>query len=162
PDETFVLNLQNPVNAGLADGQGAATIVNDDLPRLTINDVSVTEGNAGPVYAVFTVSLAPVGDQPVTVNYATAAGTATAANCVSVVENVGAYAVFTVTLSNVSDRYVTIIYGTTDGTATQDTSDYTAVVGSVLFGPGETVKSVSVPIGGDNIDELDETFFLNL
>src|SRR5205807_1874935 len=72
------------------------------------------------------------------------------------------YAVFTVTLSNVSDRYVTIIYGTTDGTATQDTSDYTAVVGSVLFGPGDTVRSVSVPIGGDSIDELDETFFLNL
>src|SRR5262249_43875951 len=43
-DETFVLNLSAPTNATVADGQGVATIVNDDSPSLTINNVSVTEG----------------------------------------------------------------------------------------------------------------------
>jgi hypothetical protein len=47
-------------------------------PSLSINDVTVTEGNAGPVDAVFTVSLSASSSQTVTVDYATADGTATA------------------------------------------------------------------------------------
>src|SRR5436309_6619264 len=54
-------------------------INNDDpVPSLAINDVAVTEGNSGTVNAVFTVSLSPASGQTVTVNYATADGTATA------------------------------------------------------------------------------------
>ena len=30
-DETFVVNLSNPVNANIDDGQGVGTILNDDL-----------------------------------------------------------------------------------------------------------------------------------
>jgi hypothetical protein len=45
---------------------------------LTIDDVAVTEGNVGTTNAVFTVRLSAPSDQPVTVNYATAPGTATA------------------------------------------------------------------------------------
>jgi hypothetical protein len=47
---------------------------------LSINDVTVTEGNAGTVNAVFTVTLAGAQGSclPVTVNYANADGTATA------------------------------------------------------------------------------------
>ncbi|HEX6161865.1 MAG TPA: S8 family serine peptidase [Vicinamibacterales bacterium] len=48
-------------------------------PSLTINDVSITEGNSGVVNAVFTVTLSPVNAaQTVTVNYATANGSGTA------------------------------------------------------------------------------------
>ena len=46
-------------------------------PALSINDVTVTEGNAGNVSASFTVTLSPTSSGAVTVNWATANGTAT-------------------------------------------------------------------------------------
>jgi large repetitive protein len=79
PSETFFVNVTGVVNAVVVDGQGVGTIVNDDpLPSLTINDVTVLEGNAGTVNAVFTISLNTASGQTVSVNYATADGTATA------------------------------------------------------------------------------------
>src|SRR5262245_12250474 len=42
PNETFVVNLDSPINATIADGQGVGTIV-DDEPRLSIGDAAVTE-----------------------------------------------------------------------------------------------------------------------
>jgi uncharacterized protein YhjY with autotransporter beta-barrel domain len=78
PSETFFVNVTNVVNAVVVDGQGVGTIVNDDpLPSLSINDVTVVEGNAGTVNAVFTVTLSAASGQTVQVNYATADGTAT-------------------------------------------------------------------------------------
>ena len=48
-------------------------------PTLRVNDVSVTEGQAGTAQATFTVTLSPANaTQTVTVNYATANGTAVA------------------------------------------------------------------------------------
>ena len=76
-NETFFLNLTNAVNATIQDGQGRGTIIDDDGdPSLSIDDVSVTEGNGGSVDATFTVTLAPTSGQTVTVDYATANGTA--------------------------------------------------------------------------------------
>ncbi|HLQ46191.1 MAG TPA: Calx-beta domain-containing protein, partial [Planctomycetaceae bacterium] len=45
-------------------------------PLVSINDVTVTEGNTGTTAATFTVSLSAATTQPVTVNYATASGSA--------------------------------------------------------------------------------------
>ncbi|WP_293395506.1 Calx-beta domain-containing protein, partial [Nevskia sp.] len=82
PDETFFVNLMNPTGgAVIGDAQGVGTIVNDDgpaTPSLAINDVSLSEGNAGTSNAAFTVSLSAAATGPVTVAYATANGTATA------------------------------------------------------------------------------------
>ncbi|WP_456359977.1 putative Ig domain-containing protein [Xanthomonas translucens] len=79
PNETFFVNVSNPVGATIGDGQGQGTIVNDDaIPALSIDDVSVNEGNSGTTTATFTVSLSAASGQTVTVNYATADGTATA------------------------------------------------------------------------------------
>ena len=75
--ETFVVNLSAPVNAGIADGQGAGTIL-DNEPRISINNVAKKEGNGGTIQFIFTVTLSAAYDQAVTVNYATANGTATA------------------------------------------------------------------------------------
>jgi subtilisin family serine protease len=48
-------------------------------PTLSVNDISVTEGNAGTVHATFTVTLSPVNaTQAVSVNYVTSNGSATA------------------------------------------------------------------------------------
>jgi hypothetical protein len=63
---------------------GVSVLVNDThwvpagAPSVTINDVSVTEGNTGTVGATFTVSLSAASGQPVTIHYAAADGTATA------------------------------------------------------------------------------------
>ena len=78
PNKTFFVNVTNVTNAVVGDAQGVGTITNDDpAPSLSINDVTVTEGNAGTVNAVFTVTLSAASGQTVTVNYATADGTAT-------------------------------------------------------------------------------------
>jgi len=77
-DETFFVNLTSASNATIADSQGMGTILNDDFPAVSIDDVSVSEGDGGSVNAVFTVSLSAAGVQEVTVDYITAAGTAAA------------------------------------------------------------------------------------
>ena len=78
-NETFTLTLSPPVNAFIQFGQGTGTILDDDpVPTLSVGNVSVTEGNSGSTNAVFAVTLTPVSGRTVTVNYATADGTATA------------------------------------------------------------------------------------
>ncbi len=78
-DETFTVTLSNPQNAAIDDGTGQGTITDDDpLPQLSIDNVSVTEGDSGSVNANFTVSLTGLTNRTVTVAYATANGTAIA------------------------------------------------------------------------------------
>jgi hypothetical protein len=78
-NETFVVNVTNVVGAVVSDGQGQGTINNDDTTTLSINDVSLAEGNAGTTTFAFTVSLtSPAGPGGVTFDIATADGTATA------------------------------------------------------------------------------------
>src|SRR5262249_14702795 len=48
------------------------------LPKVSINDASVMEGNSGTSNAAFTVTLSPASSQTVTVTYATQNSTATA------------------------------------------------------------------------------------
>src|SRR5207244_3524727 len=79
-DETIRITL-NPTNATLgAIATYTYTILDDDpLPSLSINNASVTEGNNnGNNPATYTVTLSAVSGRTVTVNYATADGTATA------------------------------------------------------------------------------------
>jgi len=81
PNEDFFVNLSNPVNGTIADGQGEGTIVNDDpVPAISIDDVAVDEGNFGTTPATFTVSLSNPSFQTITVDFATADGTATTAD----------------------------------------------------------------------------------
>jgi hypothetical protein len=77
PNETFTVNLSNAVNAPILDNQGVGTILNDDS-AISINDVSLNEGNTGTTAFTFTVNVTPPSSQAVTVNYATANGTAVA------------------------------------------------------------------------------------
>ena len=77
-NETFLVNLSAPIGAAIADGQGLGTILNDDGPVLSIDDVTLTEGNEGNKNFVFTVTLSPAAASTVTVDCVTANGTATA------------------------------------------------------------------------------------
>ncbi|MBI2946587.1 MAG: hypothetical protein HYY23_03010, partial [Verrucomicrobia bacterium] len=79
PDEVFVLNLIQPVNATISRGQGTGTIRDDDpLPAISISDTAVTEGHSGTTNAEFVVTLSGPSGQLVTVDFSTSDGTATA------------------------------------------------------------------------------------
>jgi hypothetical protein len=126
PDETFYVQLydipwwsEEPIPIG---APAVGTIQNDDnnLPLLTVGDVSVTEGNTGTRNATFTVGLSAPSTQTVTVNFSTANGIATAG------------------------------------------SDYQAKSGTVTFTPGQTTRTIIVPVVGDRLGESNETFFVNL
>ena len=120
-DENFTVNLSSAVGATIADGLGLGTIIdNDPLPALSVNDVTVTEGDSGTVAAAFTVSLSVPSGRSVTVGYATANGSAIAP------------------------------------------ADFTAITGTLTFAAGQTSQQVTVLVNGDLLDEVSESFFLNL
>ena len=68
---------------------------------------------------------------------------------------------FTVTLGAASNTPVSVNWATQDGTAAFG-SDYTAANGTVNFAPGETTKTVTVPVSGDTAVEGTENFAVNL
>ncbi len=80
-------------------------------------------------------------------------------------EGVGATMDFVVTLDPAETVRVTVDYRTTnlgdDYTATSG-SDYTSTNGTLTFKPGETTKTVSVPISADDEEDDGETFLLYL
>src|SRR5262249_29369568 len=65
-----------------------------------------------------------------------------------------------VTLSAPSSSAVTASWATTDLGAVAP-SDYTPVSGTLRFAPGETTKSVTVPVVGDAADENDEVLVVS-
>ena len=69
---------------------------------------------------------------------------------------------FTVTLSQASTQTVTVNYATQDGTATLANSDYIQTSGQLTFAPGQTTQTIAVPIVGDTVQELNETFSVDL
>jgi hypothetical protein len=86
--EIFYVNLSSASGATILDGQGVGTILDDDVVienvTVSVNDTSVTETNPGPrgqlrtTDMVFTVTLSAAASGPVSVQYATADGTAIA------------------------------------------------------------------------------------
>ena len=232
-DETYTLALTNATNATIADNLGLGTITDDDaLPTLSIDDVTVAEGNSGTVAATFTVGLSAPSGRSASADFATANGTATApgdytatsgalsfaagettktitvlvngdlfdeldetyavnltnvvnaaapdpqgvgtindddglpsvsVSDVTVTEGSGSSnAVFTLSLNAPSGQPVDVDYVTADGSATAP-ADYTALpLTTITFAPGQVTRTVSVPIAADLLDEIDESFTLNL
>jgi VCBS repeat-containing protein len=83
-----------------------------------------------------------------------------AINDVTVNEAAGT-ATFTVTLSAASGQTVAVGYNTSNGTATAGT-DYTSATGTLTFAPGQTTRTITVPITNDTMRETIESFFVNL
>jgi hypothetical protein len=78
-DEDLTLTLSGPTNGTIAVGAASGTIVDDDQPPgMSVDDVEVDEGDGGAVVASFTVGLTSPSASAVTVDYATADGTAVA------------------------------------------------------------------------------------
>ncbi|PYS40318.1 MAG: hypothetical protein DMF71_13575, partial [Acidobacteria bacterium] len=81
PDETFFVNVTNAAGATISDGQGIGTIQNDDLPSLSIGDVSANEGDSGTTTFHVVVNLsAPALAGGVTFDITTQDNTATVAD----------------------------------------------------------------------------------
>jgi hypothetical protein len=85
PDEVFYLVLSQPQGARLGVAQATGEILDDDGPTgpgsgpaLTIDDAQVNEGDSGRTPVQVIVSLSTASAKPVTVDYATADGSATA------------------------------------------------------------------------------------
>jgi Calx-beta domain-containing protein len=136
PDESFTLDLSNPVHGTIGDGSGTGTITDDDAsPAVSIADATVTEGNTGTRNLTFTVSLTNDSASDVSVNYATSDGTATGGSD---------YATDAGTL--------TIPAGQTAGQV------QVVVNGDTSFEPNETVTvTLSNLIGGSTIDDATAT-----
>src|SRR5204862_239169 len=69
-------------------------------------------------------------------------------------------AVFTVKLSHDSESTITVNYATANNTAMAP-GDYLSTSGVLSFAPGDTIKTISVVIADDSVEELDKTFLLN-
>ena len=77
-DECFNVRLSAPVHAELLNAEATGTIVNDDLPVISVADTSVAEGDAGTHPLAFRVRLDQPLDVPVEFTYQILDGTATA------------------------------------------------------------------------------------
>ncbi len=56
-NETFTVVLSNPQGGFIAQGTGTGTILNDDVNRISIGDVTQNEGNSGTTNFIFTVTV---------------------------------------------------------------------------------------------------------
>lgn len=82
-NETMLLNIVGATNAIAGTSQATGTILNDDLPYITIGGVTRNEGDFGTTAFVFPVTLLSPLDVNVSVNFATSNGTAMAGNGVA-------------------------------------------------------------------------------
>ncbi|MDP9402881.1 MAG: hypothetical protein M3P85_06005, partial [Actinomycetota bacterium] len=179
-DETFTVTLSNPTPAStaLADGTGIGTITNDDS-ALSVNDVSVAEGDAGTSNATFTVTRSGDTTGTASATFATSDGTATvgsdytaATDTVSFAANattatitvpvlgdtaVEANETFTVTLS--APTGTTLGDATGIGTITNDDSSLSIDDVSVTEGNSGTTNAVfTVTRTGDTTGTASATF----
>lgn len=83
-DENFTANLSNiqasGMNVSISDGEGICTIQNNDLASLSIDDLSMVEGDNGVINYNFTVSLSGNVDVPISTDWETQDNTATLSN----------------------------------------------------------------------------------
>ncbi|MHC5856139.1 Calx-beta domain-containing protein [Nostoc sp.] len=134
-DNTFELNEDITVtlsNPNLTTAPESSTITNNSATATIIND------DNQPTISISDVSVTE-GNTGATTN-----------------------ANFTISLSNASSQQVTVNYNTSDGTANAADSDYNSTPGTITFNPGETSKTLSIGVVGDNKFETDETFIVNL
>ena len=77
-DENFGMYLLNAKNASIAIDRSVGVILNDDLPTVSINNVTQLEGDTGTKSYIFTVQLSDPLTTDVSVNYLTSDFTAIA------------------------------------------------------------------------------------
>jgi subtilisin family serine protease len=80
----------------------------------------------------------------------------------SAIESAGMI-VFNISLNMASTSSISVRVATANGTARAGkTADYTSSSATITFSPGQTLKTFSVPIRNDTVDEVNEFFYANL
>jgi hypothetical protein len=134
PHETFQLLLSDPTGAQIGDGIGVVTIVDDDVPRVSVGDANVTEGD-GRCKSTGGFGCTWLPDSTsVTVR---------------------------VTLSSPAIEWATVRWETEDGSAIAG-SDYGSASGALTFAPGQSVKTIALKVLGDVSNEINEFFKVRL
>jgi len=79
-DKQATLSIRKSKNYQIADNAGSAsvTVADDEIRTLSINDVTIREGNDGVRLATFTVTLSAASSEDITVDLGTVDGTAIA------------------------------------------------------------------------------------
>jgi Zn-dependent metalloprotease len=79
PNETLIVALSNPVGATIGDATAIGAILNDDGATISVTDFKIAEGTgAGTTNLAFTVINSQTASTPITIQYTTSDGTATA------------------------------------------------------------------------------------
>ena len=65
------------------------------------------------------------------------------------------------TLGQPATQQISVNYGTADSSANAGT-DFTPTSGTLVFSPGDTERTITVPVSADTQPENDETFLVNL
>jgi hypothetical protein len=138
PNETLQLKLDDVVGAATVDGSALGRILDDETTRLSIDNITVTEGNAGTSLARFTITRSGPVSGTSTVNWSTPAAPSGPGGAV--------------TNGFTFDG---------DGPATAGT-DYGVASDTATFGPNVRTQTVTVPIIGDTTLEPNEYFDVSL
>jgi hypothetical protein len=76
--EAFTVQLSNPINGTLSDGQAVGTITDDDTARISFaGGPEVLEGDSGLTAGTFTVTLTTAANFTITVDYSLSSGVGT-------------------------------------------------------------------------------------
>ena len=156
-DYTLSVNRELTIAAGATDSTGEVTItaVDNDVsaPDKEVT-VSATASNTEGVTDPDPVTLTITNDDVSELSIADASVDEGDSGSTTTLD-------FTVTLDPAATETVTVDWATSDGTAEAGT-DYTAGNGTLTFDAGDSSRTVSVTVAGDNVDEPDETFTVTL
>jgi hypothetical protein len=125
----------------------------DDVDRFFVNLTNPSSN------AIITTSQAEIVIQPAVVGVSVSITPSVSAN----EGNAGTNNpfVFTISLSSAATSNVVVAYATADDTATAG-SDYIAKTATVTFTPGQTAQLITIQAIGDNVQEGNETFKVNM
>jgi len=110
--------------------------VNASLGARSVHTFTITDDDPSAAVAFATAAF----------NAAEAIGTATVA----------------VNLTGTTARTVSVNYSVTGGTAAGGGTDYTLAAGTLTYAPGDTSKTISLPIVNDALNEITETIVISL
>jgi hypothetical protein len=145
-----------PVTVNFAANETSQTVaipINDDLLDEVDETITLNLGSASnAILGAQTTTILTITDNDAVPNLSI--------DDVMVNEGDGT-AIFTVSLDAPSGKAISVDYATADDTATAG-SDYDSASGTLNVAAGETSKTVTVNVSDDSLDEIGESFFVNL
>ncbi len=147
-NETVVIMLSN-ASTGISTASGTGTITDDD-PKFSINSPSVSEGDSSTANLVFTVTLSGTrsSSSPLSVDYASSDGTATAGTDYTAVSGTLTFA------SGVTSRTVAV-------SVTGDTTDESNETVVLTLSNASAGTGISTATGTGTIRDDDPNFSIN-